>query len=165
MKPNPQRSNLVRRLLAPVFALGLLSQAHAASLLINVATTNLGSTYQYDFTISNTGSTDIPIVSIGDAPIGEPLIGSTLTTPAGFAGSYDGGLGKIDFLGNTQSFTAGSTFSGFSFQSAAAPGTAFTSFSAFDNNGTPATVTVVPEASASILAMAGLVALAAKRRR
>jgi MYXO-CTERM domain-containing protein len=152
-------------LLTPLLALGRGAQAHAASLFANVAVTDQSGSYRYEFTFSNTGATDIPMVEIGGVPLNDLRIASSLTTPPEFLGTYDSGAGKIGFAQGASSFTAGNAFNGFRFESAAPPGTAFTSISAFDVNGDTVAVTVIPEAAAAGLAIAGLAALAAKRRR
>lgn len=161
MKKPPSRV----RFLAPLLALGLASQAHAASLLVNVNATDLGGTYRYDFTLSNTGSTNIVFVDIGGTAVGEQLIADSLTTPAEFVGSYDSGLGKVSFLEGSSTFSAGNSFNGFSFETAMAPGAAFSSIGALDEFGGTVSVTVIPEAGVSLLGLASLAAFAAKRRR
>ncbi len=154
-------------MLGPLLILGSLIPASAATMSVNVAFTDIGSgNFRYDLTVSNTGSDDIPILSINDAPANDPLIASTLTAPPGFFKNYDP-LGVIDFGEDTATFTAGSTFPGFSFESSADPGTAFTDFTAFTNAGESVvvTTTLVPEPSSSLLALAGLLAGCARRRR
>src|ERR1043165_6568316 len=59
-----------------------------------------GGLYEYDFSILNTGPEDIVLVTITDAPLGDPLIAGSLVTPPGFLSSYDSGLGFVDFIAN-----------------------------------------------------------------
>ncbi len=78
---------------------------------------------------------DFTLVSILNAPKNEPLIGTSLTAPAGFLALYDSGLGIIDFLEASSIFGAGATVSGFSFRSSTLAGTLFTQFEARNVNG------------------------------
>lgn len=159
--------NFLRAAFGSLVVLGSMTPASAATMAVNVSFTDIGSgIFRYDLIISNTGLTDIPLLSINDAPANEALIGSSLTIPAGFVGNYDP-MGIIDFTEDTTTFIAGNTFPGFSFQSTATPGSAFTNFSGFDNDGAPVAVTVtqVPEPSSAFLVMVGLLAGCNTRRR
>lgn len=123
--------------------------------------------FQYNLTISNTGTEEIPLLLINDAPVNDPVIGTSLTTPPQFVGNYDPAFGAIDFAENTSTFMPGTSVSGFSFQSSAQPGTAFTDFTAFTNGGDSAVVTstLVPEPTTAMLALGGILAFASRRRR
>lgn len=99
--------------------------------IVTATVTDLSGSFQYDFTIENPGPDDIGIVSISNAPLGDLLIDATLTSPAGFLASYDSGLGIVDFLEDTVSFFAGTTVSGFSFQSLSGSSRNFSTFEAF----------------------------------
>ncbi len=159
--------SFVSLLAAPVLLVVCAAQAGAASLQVDIVFSILGDgAFRYDLTVSNSGPEDVPLLSINDAPANEARIGSTITVPTGFAGSYDP-IGFIDFAGTTSSFSSGSMISGFSFESAAAPGTAFNDFSAFTNEGQPATVTttIVPEPASSMAAALGLIVAMMRRRR
>jgi len=98
------------------------SSVAEAVLTVDATVTPLVGSFLYEISITNTGPEDIVIVSIVDAPIGDPLIDPSLMFPAGFFASYDGGVGIVDFLEDTSLFAAGTTTSGFSFESSAAPG-------------------------------------------
>jgi hypothetical protein len=167
MKP---RACLLLVTLSAFFATG--SGVHAADLSLSGTVTPLGASFLYELEIANAGPDDYSIVSIIDAPLNEMLIGNTLTTPAGFIGSYDGGLGIIDFLEDTQFFAAGTVFDGFSFQSAVGPALAFATFSALTTQGATASgdvtweVRAVPEPSAGLTPVLALgLAFAAWSRR
>ena len=135
-------------------------------MMVDIFFTDVGAGfYKYDLTITNTGSDNIVLLTIEDAPSNDLRIASSLTAPAGFAASYD--ATSIDFLENTQSFTAGSVRTGFSFESAAAPGSAFNVFSGLTSEGVPVTVTstLVPEPASALLGALGLMTLVSRRRR
>jgi hypothetical protein len=118
------------------------------------------------------------LVSIVDAPLGDPLIDPSLTAPAGFLGSYDSGLGIIDFIEFTEFFAAGMSIGGFSFETLAGPIGAFSMFEAFTTLGDFASGGItwnvrpgpsVPEPKGAlipILALGfGLIAVSPKLRR
>src|SRR4029434_4598588 len=118
-----------------------------------------------EFTIGNSGPADVPIVSITDAPVNDPLIGPSLEAPPGFLASYDPGIGLsfgfVDFLEDTELFAVGTTRTGFRFQSAASPPSYFTLFEALTINGRllSGNITVPELGSPLLLAGLGLVAL------
>jgi hypothetical protein len=107
-----------------------LTTPTASAVIVDMLVTPLGGSYRYEVSVNNDEVVDLAIVSIIDAPLGDPLIDPTLTTPAGFLGSYDDGLGFVDFLADTDGFLAGTTVGGFRFESLSAPGTFFTTFTA-----------------------------------
>ena len=138
-----------------------------ADLIVDATVSPILGGFHFGYSITNNESVDVAIVSIV-GPVGDPLIGPTLTAPNGFLASYDSGLGFIDFLENTSSFLSGTTTSGFGFDSASPPGP--TTFSALTVTGgrleglTEAPVGVpVPEPGIIILLMAGVSALAGFR--
>lgn len=141
----------------------------AATATVGISVTDIGmGIFQYDLTIANTGTEDISIISINDAPLNDTIILTTLQSPPDFFASYDPGLGIIDFLEDTSTFTAGSVTTGFAFQSDTAPDTAFQDFSGFTTLGEPVTFSanaVVPEPSVAALAFAGIIGLLMRRRR
>jgi hypothetical protein len=150
-----------------VLLVGMATTAGAA-LMVNLASTPVGGgVFQYDVSISNTGPKDVVVVTIGDAPVGDPLIGPSLTVPVGFFPSYDSGLGKIDFLEDTELFGVGTTHGGFAFQSSASPPANFTAFEALDLDGgfISGSITVVPEPTGIVLALSGLAVVAMLRGR
>lgn len=140
----------------------------ATTATVDIFVTDIGmGVFQYDLTIRNTGMEDISIISINDAPLNESIIGSSLQSPPDFLASYDPGLGVIDFVENTSTFTAGSVNPGFTFQSASAPDVAFQNLSGFTSLGESVTVTTntVPEPSAALLTAAGILGFIKRRRR
>lgn len=143
---------------AIAIAAWLTAQTASAILIVNATPTPLGGgLFQYEFTISNTGPADVPLVNINNAPLSDPDIGSTLMTPAGFLALYDPGLGIVTFLEDTSLFAAGTTIGGFSFQSAGPPGQYFGTFDALDVNGAfqdgnvNFSTTGVPDAGSTLL--------------
>jgi hypothetical protein len=120
---------------AVLIALLAVSRSPAAVVDFELVITPLGGSFQYDATIRNNSPLDLTLVSIVDAPPGDPLIDPSLTTPAGFIGLYDSGLGIVDFLEVTSTFPVGVTVSGFQFISSSLPPAFFTTFEALDING------------------------------
>lgn len=165
MKPRVMK---IPALLAPTLVLAMSAAAGAATMTVTVTSSPLGAgNYLYGLTFQNTAADDIPLATIGDAPFGDPGITLSLTAPADFVANYDGVLGVIDFAGDTDTFAAGGTYSGFSFESMAAPGTAFTSFSGFDNNGGAVDFTVnqVPEPTSLLIGASALLIGLSRRHR
>lgn len=101
------------------------------AVMVHGTATPIPGAFHYELVVSNTGPEDIVLVSLVDAPLDDPLIDPTLTTPPDFLGLYDSGLGIVDFLEDTDFFGAGTETSGFSFHSLAGPDAFFTSFEAF----------------------------------
>ena len=142
-----------------LLVLCLAAQTVTADINVDMTTTPLGGgIFQYDFSVGNSGPDDVVLVTITDAPLGDPLIGLTLITPVDFLGLYDPGLGFVDFLEFTGLFGAGTTTSGFQFQSQATPPTYLTSFQALTVNGDSLSGRInrgVPDTGSTML-MAGL---------
>lgn len=150
-----------------------LGAPSAKAVVVHGVVTQLAGSYLYEIFVLNDEAAELLIVSLIDAPLADPLIGPTLTTPVGFLGNYDSGLGYVDLIADTTSFLPGSTVDGFSFESLAGPGTGyFTTFEAIDASGNPysgpvtLTVNGVPETGGTLM-MSGLVcaALGLLRRR
>jgi hypothetical protein len=124
---------LLRRTLAGLgAALALLvAPAAEAALLVSDAVTPFGTGSHHELTVTNTGPADVVLVSILDSPLADALIDASITAPVGYLALYDPGLGIVDFLEGTALFGAGTSVSGFSFDSGVAPGAPFfTSFEA-----------------------------------
>lgn len=146
--------------LIPILFLGLLAvpSPQAADLEVFASSTPITGGFHYDFTIRNNGLEDIVLVTI-NAPIEDPLIDPSLTVPADFIGSYDSGLGLVDFLEFVGLFEAGTTKSGFSFDSTGAPPEYISQFSGLTVSGATPSGTVqivpaVPDGGATWLALA-----------
>ncbi len=135
------------------------NSAHAASLTVTPTTTSENGLFHYDYTISNDTSNDFLLVTIDVAA--QPDAIQNLVTPTGFFSNFDAGLGLLDFAGQESTgFTAGSTFTGFEFDSPLQPRASSFTALRLDANENPLTLTgrtpaPVPEPSST----AGLVAL------
>jgi len=129
-----------------------------------------GGVFHWDFSVINNSVPDLFLVTVVDAPLADPLIDGSLTAPAGFLPNYDGGLGLLDFIADVAIFFPLGETSFFSFDSMSGPGTAFTSFEAFDIQTFPDPVFAgqvnvtqpvpVPEPGESITLATGLAVLA-----
>lgn len=115
-----------------------------AAMVVEATVTSVAGFYHYDFLITNSGPDDVVLVSLTDAPLADPLIDASLTVPPGFVGSYDPGLGFVDFLEDTDLFAAGTSKGPFSFDSMAAPAAdSFSRFQALTTNGDQLTGCVI----------------------
>lgn len=135
-----------------------LATAHAQSLVVQSNVTFNGSAYHYAYTIDNQTAVDVSSVTISGLPLGDGSV-LNLTAPATFVAFFDSGLGLLSFQEGSAAFLAGSSVSGFGFDSTFGPGAA--SFTAVDINGAElagATVSAVPEPSTYAL-IGALVAL------
>jgi hypothetical protein len=162
------------RLLAAAGALcALLAPGAARADLVTVipTVTMNGSLYHYDYAITNNAPEDLAIVSIPVLPGPDTI--QNLSVPDGFVGSFDSGLGFVDFLGdvdmdgNQVVFGQGTTLSGFMFDSPFAPGPGV--FQALSVSGTSfvgSTSAPVPEpGSFALMGAAATSGLFALRRR
>ncbi len=166
--------NLKRLALTAGALLTCVLGSHAHAMLIVEATvTPSGGGFSFDIAIDNATFDDFSIVSIIDAPLGDATIGATLLGPAGFATSYDPGLGFVDFIEDTNFFAAGTRVEGFSFDSAFdASALQFANFQALTVFGdlVEGAVTVlrpavvVPEPGVLPLFLLGLLAVSGLRR-
>jgi hypothetical protein len=152
------------------FLLGTLS-SHA-QLTLDAVVTLRPDAVRYDLTVHNATSEDLVLISLLDGPLGDARIGMTLSVPAGFLDNYDPGLGIVDFLGDSEVFGAGTTLTGFSFETSATAGPGFESFEALSLQGTlfrgDLNVTVVPESGtvlATVVLLGGVVGQTLRRRR
>ena len=165
--------------LALAGAIGALFSAGAAHAQVSVTPTitQAGSLYNYSYSITNFTNTNLAAINLD----GLPLVPGALTNFSapgtfGITNPYDSGVGIETFYEGTaalDTFSPGSTISGFSFSSIFAPATI--SFDTLDDSGGTATGTTlgpagaaaVPEASTLVSLGAGLLVLgfAAARRR
>lgn len=171
MNPSKPKKSPIPKLFALIGVL-LAAETAQAGLAVSLTSTPLGGgVFSYQYSIANSGPEDLAVVSITDAALGDPLIGATLQTPAGFLGSYDPGLGIVDFLSDTSVFGAGTILSGFGFMSMSSALNQFMTFEALSLNGSLITGTVdliaspVPEAGTFWVAGLGLVALVISQRQ
>jgi hypothetical protein len=156
------------RLLPFFLAFAFVANAAAASVIVNVSFLPTGTgTFLYSVAVTNDGPDDLSIVSLSDGPTFDSLIDTSLMSPTGFLASYDSGSGFVDFIEDTSAFTSGGTVASFTFESMAAPGSAFTMFEALDINGGSISglTTLIPEPASSGLAVLTLLPFALRRRR
>ncbi len=137
-------------------ALGRPGMARADLVTVTPSVTFSSGLYHYDYTITNNGPTDLLDVTLQVLP--GPSTIQNLSVPDGFLGSFDPGLGLVDFLGNVDmnglpvDFTPNSTLDGFMFDSPYKPSPSF--FSALKLDGTSllgVTSAPVPEAGSAAL--------------
>lgn len=126
-----------RTLIGPALAAALVLAAPPAQALLveaSVAETG-GGVFHYSFSITNNDPHDYVIVSLVDAPLGDPLIAGSFAIPVGFLASYDGGLGFVDFFEDTELFAAGTVAGPFELDSLYDPSVHFRSFEALTTLG------------------------------
>lgn len=178
---NMENDNTVRRrgpsLWGTVFfglATLAVGPASYGQVFVEALVTPHSGSVRYDITVDNQASEELAIVTIIDAPSADPLIEATLEVPAGFLGSYDGGLGFVDLVSDSEVFSQGLQTGGFHFESLSFPGVFFRKFEALSVFGTfysgsirisPESV-IVPEPGTMIAAVAlgGLVIVQVIRR-
>lgn len=131
MRPvQPLSGGLSRLLLA--FLLLIPTHAAIAVPMLDATVSPIGGgAFHYEFSVTNDTVADLFLVTITDAPLGDPLIAATLTAPAGFLASYDSGLGLLDFIADIALFFPPGITSGFAFDSLSSPAANFGLFDAF----------------------------------
>ena len=141
-----------------------LSTSARAQVSVSETLTPAGSLFQYNYTVANNTPDDIFILTLGNLPTGPNAV-QNLAFPTGFQAAYDSGLNLVSFLpdlGSSSVFAAGTTLSGFSFQSPYKP--LGTTFSTLSLNG-EVTGNVTPEPGAVPLLCGVLATGLAFRRR
>ena len=163
----------MRALVGVALVLGAmqLPRAALASVMVDRAVTPLGGgAYHYAFSVTDTLAGDIILVTLTDAPLGDPLIPGTLTGPAGFLTNYDSGLGLVDFIADIPpEFPIGTTGL-FEFDSTTAPGAGFTLFDTLNvlgdvTSGQVNVAQAIPEPGSLALFAVGLLGLFGRPRR
>jgi hypothetical protein len=119
----------------PLFLLAILlllpmRSTLAVPMVDAIVTPTGGGVFHYEFSVTS-DLADLFLVSITDAPPGDPLIAATLTTPVGYLANYDSGLGLLDFIADTAIFFPFGTTSGFAFDSSFSPVANFSLFEAY----------------------------------
>ena len=158
-----KKLRLIRQLVTALGFFALAQTAHAA--LIVQSAVSGGGPFHYEFSVANSGPTDVVLMSL-NAPTLDPLIAGSLVTPSGFSASYDSILGIVDFFEDTALFAIGTTFSGFGFDSNAGPVSSFFDiFTELDVTGQTLTgrVNRIPEPTT--LALIALIAVMLPRVR
>ena len=147
-----------------------LPKAADAQITLTPTITNIGGgLLRYEYSVMNTSLFDFSIISID--VIASPVAVQSLVAPTGFNAFFDPGLGQVDFVENTLNFAAGTTVSGFAFNSPFAPQLSTFTALRLDMNGNPVTITgtvmapAIPEPATFVLFGAGLAGLAAMKIR
>ncbi len=144
-----------------LYAIVVPNSAHAASLTLTPTTAFEDGFFHYDYTISNDTNSDFLLVTLDVAA--QPNAIQNLVAPTGFFSNFDAGLGLLDFAGQESiGFPAGSTFTGFEFDSPLQPRASSFTALRLDANENPVTFTGRTQAPAPVpepSSTAGLVAL------
>lgn len=115
----------------------MLSPAAFGEVIVNVASQDAGGgTWDYEFTIVNTGPEQIATVIV-EAPQSDASIAPSISAPAGASAIYAATVGSLVFLRGEQSpFIAGTATAGFTLNSLSAPAsTPFRGFQAIPTAG------------------------------
>lgn len=135
--------------LASVLLCALARPGAANPITLTPTITNLsGGLIRYEYSVNNTSLFDFSAMSI--SLIAAPNAVQNLIAPTGFNAFFDPGLGQVDFVEDTQNFTAGSTISGFAFDSPFAPGSSIFTALRLDQSENPVTLTGTTQAPAPI---------------
>lgn len=155
-------------------ALVLPRAVQAEPVSVNPTVTMSGGGFRYNYAIVNASPFALSVVTLS-VPSSALAI-QNLSVPNGFNANFDSRLGLLDFVENTRSFAAGTTVSGFQFDSPSGP--SLSSFTAVALNASggvvefagqtlaPRAVAPVPEPSTFVLALtAGMLLLLVGGRR
>jgi hypothetical protein len=165
----------IRNLL--VFSLLFGGAAHATiinlpgdgSVTVTDAVTQIGSLWQYDFTVADDSLAGLAVLDIEVTP-GIGITSLTTPGPAGsFSTAYDSVLGLVSFLPNDSAFAATPT-SGFAFDSTVAPAPDAFGVTLFDGAAQTSAKgaiqgPIAPEPSSIVLSALGLCAALVFQRR
>ena len=152
----------------------LIANSVEAQVSIAPTTSFNGSLYTYSYSVVNGSAQDLAIANLNF--VGMPVNLTNLVAPTGFGISYDPGVNIVSFFedsdpNTTPTFAAGSTVSGFSFQSVFPSTTiGFDGFDVAGNTfaGNTQGPVAVPEASTLVMTLSlttGMSTLLLRRRR
>lgn len=158
-------------------ALALPGVAHAEPVMLSPTVTNLGGgLFGYNFTVMNNSTFNLSAISLFSLPTAPNAIQNP-SAPIGFNVFPDAALGRIDFVvANTGGVGAGTSLSGFRFNSPFLLSTVSFTALALDANGNilatftgvtliPNPPGAIPEPATMILLCTGIAGLVASRRR
>jgi len=153
-----------------VCALVIPTLVQAGPVLVEPMVSTSNGLVHYNYSITNNSPLDLSVVTI--SVINSPDAIQNLVAPTGFNANFDAGLGLLDFLENTQSFTTGTTVSGFQFDSPFGPNaSSFTALALdatsglieFSGSTSAPAASAVPEPSTFILMLTSSMLLIASR--
>lgn len=96
-----------------------LPRLASSQVVVTPTVTNVGALFHYNFTITNGTVFDLSLITIDVLASADAV--RNLTTPDGFTAFFDPNFGTVDFSEVTNGFAAGSSLSGFQFDSPVAP--------------------------------------------
>jgi hypothetical protein len=149
---------------------GTLTLTGDGSVTVTDVVTQMGSQFQYNFTITDNSTAGLAVLDIAVTP---HITITSLTTPGGanaFTSAYDPVLGLVSFVANLSSFSS-TPLSGFVFDSPVGPAPDNFAVTLFDaNTGTSAIGAVqgpvaAPEPSTLALGAIGCIVVFAIRRK
>ena len=102
-----------------------------ADVVVEAQVTAINGGFLYSYMVTNNTDRELVIISI-EVP-SDPAAVANLTAPAGFAASFDSGLGVVDFVMDTSTFSGMSTVGSFTLESPLGAGPV--NFTALDMDG------------------------------